>query len=116
GFLAWKMLQSMGLYEQLAQNLKVESPTGDLLVNQMRTGSLDAIIACRSHFTTVRDYLDAIPIEDPLAQLEQPFAASRSTLYPRLMARLLEALTGPASRQRFESAGFGWRYQPALDR
>jgi hypothetical protein len=60
----------------------------------------------------VRDSLDAVPIDDPRARLEQPLAAGKNTHYPQLVARLLEALTGPTSRQRFESAGFGWRYQP----
>jgi len=112
GFVAWRMLKAMGLYDQLGPNLKVESPTGDFLVNQMRTGSLDAVIACRSHYTTAQAHLDSLPIDDPLARLDQPFAVGRASRYPQMMARLLDALAAPASRARFESAGFGWRYQP----
>jgi ABC-type molybdate transport system substrate-binding protein len=111
GSISWKMLQALGLYDKLGQNLKVESPTGDFLVNQMRTGSLDAIIVCRSHYVTVQDYLDAIPIEHPLACLQQPFAVGRSSRYPNLTARLFDVLASPTSRQRFISAGFGWRFQ-----
>ena len=113
GNIAWRMLQAMDLYDKLGDNLKVESPTGDFLVNQIRTGSLDAIIACKSHAAAVQAYLDAIPINHPLAHLEQPFAVGRSTHYRQMTARLLEALISPTSRQRFESAGFGWRYQPS---
>jgi ABC-type molybdate transport system substrate-binding protein len=112
GNIAWKLLQTLGLYDRLGQNLKVESPTGDLLVNQLRTGSLDAIIACRSHYATARDCLDAVAIDHPLARLEQTIAVGRASRFPRLAGRLLEALMRPASRQRFEAAGFGWRYQP----
>jgi ABC-type molybdate transport system substrate-binding protein len=112
GNIAWKLLQTVGLYDRLGQNLKVESPTGDLLVNQLRTGSLDAIIACRSHYATTKDCLEAVAIDHPLARLEQTIAVGRASHFPRLAGRLLEALMRPASRQRFEAAGFGWRYQP----
>lgn len=113
GNIAWKMLVDMKLYEALGPNLKVESPTGDFLVNQIRTGSLDAIIACRSNWTGVREHLDAVPIDHPLARMTQPYAVGRSSRYPQLMSRLRDALTSTTSRERFEAEGFGWRYQPA---
>ncbi|HOW65897.1 MAG TPA: extracellular solute-binding protein [Candidatus Paceibacterota bacterium] len=112
GNIAWKMLLQMNLYDALGRNLKVESPTGDFLINQIRTGSLDAIIACRSNWTGVREELDAIPIDHALARMTQPFAVGRGTRFPQLMTRLREAFTTPLSRQRFEAEGFGWRYQP----
>ncbi len=112
GSIAWKMLAQMNLADALGQNLKVESPTGDFLINQIRTGSLDAVIACRSNWTGVREYLDAVPIEHPLARMTQPYAVGRGTPYKQLMARLRDALTATASRERFEAEGFGWRYQP----
>lgn len=111
GNIAWKMLVQMGVYDTLAASLKVESPTGDFLVNQLRTGSLDAIIACRSNWTGVRDYLDAVPIDHPLARMTQPYAVGRTTHYRQMMTRLQETLTTSTSRQRFEAEGFGWRYQ-----
>jgi len=113
GNIAWKMLVQMKIYDALGENLKVESPTGDFLINQIRTGSLDAIIACRSNWTGVRDDLDAIPIDHPLAFMTQPYAVGRSTRYPYLMTRLKETLTTAESRERFERAGFGWHYQPS---
>jgi molybdate transport system substrate-binding protein len=112
GNIAWKMLVQMNLYDALGQNLKVESPTGDFLINQIRTGSLDAIIACRSNWTGVREHLDAIPIDDPLARMTQPYAVGRNTRYKQMLARLQDALTTATSRERFEAEGFGWRYQP----
>jgi len=111
GNIAWKMLGQLNLTDALGQNLKVESPTGDFLINQIRTGSLDAIIACRSNWTGVREHLDAILIDHPLARMTQPYAVGRSTRYKQMMARLQGALTTTASRQRFEAEGFGWRYQ-----
>ncbi|MEI2724434.1 MAG: molybdate ABC transporter substrate-binding protein [Verrucomicrobiota bacterium] len=112
GNIAWKMLVQMNVYEALTPNLSVESPTGDFLINQLRTGSLDAIIACRSNWTGVREYLDAVPIDDPLARMTQPYAVGRNTRYKQLLSRLQDALTTASSRERFEKEGFGWRYQP----
>jgi len=112
GNIAWKMLVQMNVYDALGQNLKVESPTGDFLINQIRTGSLDAIIACRSNWAGVRDHLDAVPIDHPLARMTQPYAVGRETRYKQMMARLQGALTSADSRQRFEAEGFGWRFQP----
>ncbi len=113
GVIAWKILTQINLSEVVGQNLKVESPTGDFLVNQIRTGSLDAIIACRSNWTGVREHLDLIPIDHPLARMTQPYAVGRQTRFPGMMSRLQAALTTAASRERFEAEGFGWRYQPA---
>jgi molybdenum ABC transporter molybdate-binding protein len=112
GNIAWKMLVQMKVYDALGPNLKVESPTGDFLINQIRTGSLDAIIACRSNWTGVREHLDAVPIDHPLARMTQPYAVGRDTRYRQMMARLQDALTAATSRERFEAEGFGWRYQP----
>jgi len=113
GNIAWKMLVEMKVYEALGPNLKLESPTGDFLINQIRTGSLDAIIACRSNWTGVREHLDALPIDHPLARMTQPYAVGRNSRYQQMMARLQDTLTTAASRERFEVEGFGWRYQPA---
>jgi molybdate transport system substrate-binding protein len=112
GNIAWKMLRQMNVADALGQNLKVESPTGDFLINQIRTGSLDAIIACRSNWTGVREHLDAIPIDHPLARMTEPYAVGRSTRYKQMMSRLQDTLTTASSRQRFEAEGFGWSYQP----
>lgn len=112
GNIAWKMLVQMGLFDALTPNLKVESPTGDFLINQIRTGSLDAIIACRSNWNGVREHLDAVPIDHPLARMTQPYAVGRGTRYRQMLTRLQDALTSAASRERFETEGFGWRYKP----
>ena len=114
GNVAWKMLVQMNLYDAIGKNLQVESPTGDFLVNQLRTGSLDAIIACHSNWAGVRDYLDAIPIDQPLAQMTEPYAVGRTTRYKYMMTRFKEVLTTAESQKRFESAGFGWHYQPEV--
>src|SRR5512136_1074318 len=99
GNIAWKMLGQMHLADALGPNLRVESPTGDFLMNQIRTSSLDAIIACRSNWTGVREHLDGIPIDHPLARMTQPYAVGRATRHKLMMIRLLDALTTAASRE-----------------
>lgn len=111
GNVAWKMLVNMGLYDAIAANMVVESPTGDFLVNQLRTGSLDAIIACRTNYRQVADTLDALPIDHPMAAMTQPFAVGKATPHAQMMRRLLDAIVSNTGRERFEKAGFGWRYK-----
>jgi ABC-type molybdate transport system substrate-binding protein len=86
----------------------VQSPTGDFLVNQLRTGSLDAVIAYLSNATGSADTLEAVAIDIPCAFAAQPVAMSRETRYPLLTARLLAALKSAESKHRFEAAGFSW--------
>lgn len=112
GNIAWKMLQQMGVYDRLAETLALESPTGDFLVNQLRTGSLDAIIACRSNHGTVREHLDAVAIDHPMARMAQPYAVGRASNQARMMQRLMDAIVTAESRGRFESVGFQWRFEP----
>jgi molybdenum ABC transporter molybdate-binding protein len=101
-------LQS-GIYAAVRKNVKVESPTGDLLVNQIRTGALDAVVCYVSNVTPNADRLDAVPITGiPCAAPEQPVAIARGSANPELAARLIEYLQSAESRRRFEKLGFGW--------
>lgn len=111
GALTKSLLEAQGIYPAVSANLKMDSPTGDFLVNQLRTGSLDAIIACRSNAVNAADFPHDDPIAHPLALAVQPYAVSRRTAMPRLMARLRDAIESPESRHRFEAAGFHWAAQ-----
>jgi molybdate transport system substrate-binding protein len=91
------------------KNVKVQSPTGDMLVNQMLTGSLDAVIAYISNAAGHADRLEAVAIDIPCAFAEQPFAVARSSEYPHLTGRLLDAIRSAESRARFEAFGFTWK-------
>jgi molybdenum ABC transporter molybdate-binding protein len=112
GALTKNMLVAMGIYDAVCKNLKLDSPTGDFLVNQLRTGSLDAIIACRSNAKNVQEHVTVIPIDHPLAKAVQPYAVGKESKHRYLMTRLLEAIESPQSSNRFINAGFDWRYQP----
>lgn len=98
-----------GVYAQVRKNVKIESPTGDLLVNQLLTGSLDAVVCYVSNVSPNADKLDAIPVTGiPCAAPEQPIAIARSSAHPELAAKLIEYLRTAESRARFEKLGFGW--------
>jgi molybdate transport system substrate-binding protein len=110
GALTQETLKQGGVHDAVMDNVKVQSPTGDLLVNQLRAGSLDAVIAYVSNATEAADELEAVAIKDiPCAVAVQPVAVGRDSLYKQLAARLLDALRSPESRQRFEAHGFHWR-------
>ncbi|HKA05691.1 MAG TPA: extracellular solute-binding protein [Gemmataceae bacterium] len=98
-----------GLYAKVRKNVLVESPTGDLLVNQLLTGSLDAVVCYISNVTPNDHKLDAIPITGiPCAAPEQPVAIAKGSARQELAAKLIEYLKSAESRERFEKLGFGW--------
>lgn len=104
-----------GLVARLSRNIKVQSPTGDLLINQLRTGALDAVVCYRSNVALFDKELDEIPIdvgESACTQPEQPVAVSKTTQHPQLVRRLLLALQSPESKKRFEALGFTWKGAP----
>ncbi|MCP3920437.1 MAG: solute-binding protein [bacterium] len=89
-------------------NLVVDSPTGDLLVNQLRTGSLDAAIVYASNAAHAREHVDLVPIDSAGARATQPIAIARGARHKALLGRLFDALRGSDSRVRFEALGFRW--------
>ena len=94
---------------EVMKNVAVQSPTGDLLVNQMRTGSLDAVVAYVSNAVSAADVLEPIAIDIPCALATQPVAVSRTSSHPQLATRLIDALRTPESRRRFQDEGFRWK-------
>ena len=111
GALTKTMLVAMGIYDAVCKNLLLDSPTGDFLVNQLRTGSLDVIIACRSNAMNVKDYVEVVAIDHPLAKAVQPYGVARQTRYQQTMTRLQRLIESQESRTRFESSGFYWKYE-----
>lgn len=94
------------------ENVAVRSPSGDLLVNQLLTGSLDAVIAYVSNVKPYEDKLDAIKVDEVNCAPTQPIAISKTTAHPEVVKRLLKAIETAQSKERFEKLGFGWELQP----
>lgn len=106
GALTARLLKVRVGMERVRPNVRVEAPTGDLLVNQMRGGGLDVAMVYAVNAVAAGDALEAVVVEDPLAVAVQPYAVGGGTSHGRLMQRLLDRLRSGESRQRFERAGF----------
>jgi molybdate transport system substrate-binding protein len=109
GWLTQRTFAEGGVREEVMKNVAVQTPTGDMLVNQMRSGSLDAAVAYLSNAAGAGDALDAIRIQGlACAVAEQPFGIAKDSPYPRLAERLLDAIRSTESQERFEKEGFRW--------
>jgi len=109
GWLTQRTFTESGLKTELMENVVVQTPTGDMLVNQMRSGSLDAAVAYLSNAAGAAEHLDAIRIQGiPCSVATQPFGVAKDSANKQLAARLLEAIRAQPSQERFKSEGFHW--------
>ena len=106
GALTENLLRESGVFDAVMVNVKTQTPTADLLVNQMRTGSLDAVVVYEANASQVRDALDVVRLNLPNAKAIQPFAVGKNSEHRFLMERLLTALRSEESKQKFEAVGF----------
>ncbi|MDA1231391.1 MAG: substrate-binding domain-containing protein [Planctomycetota bacterium] len=110
GWLTQNTLKEGGVQKEVMENVTVQTPTGDMLVNQLRTGSLDAAVVYLSNAAGAGEELDAVRIQGiECSVATQPFAVSTETRYPQLTARLFERLCSAESREFFEAEGFRWQ-------
>ena len=91
-------------------NVYSQTPTADLLVNQLRTSSLDAVIVYEANITQVKDKVTVIPINNPKAIAFQNYGIGQNTSHYWLLTRLLNSITSDASKQIFLKNGFSWEY------
>ena len=106
GALTVRLLKGAGLLDAVEKNVVVKTPTADLLINQIRTGSLDAVIVYRANTPYVRDDLDLVSIDLPNATAIQPYAVCRNSPHKYLMQRLLKAIESEQSKNLFKEIGF----------
>jgi len=98
-----------GVYGDIMRNVEVQSPSGDLLINKLRTGSLDAVVAYISNVRPYEDELASVAVTGVACTTpEQPIAVSNRSMQPQLAGRLIDALKTAESKARFEELGFGW--------
>ena len=109
GWLTQRTFDESGLKTELMENVVVQTPTGDMLVNQMRSGSLDAAVAYLSNAAGSADFLDAVRIHGiPCSVATQPYAVAKDSQHKQLAQRLLAAIRAEPSQERFASEGFRW--------
>ena len=109
GWLTQRTFNEGGVQEAVMKNVVVQTPTGDMLVNQMRSGSLDAAVVYLSNAAGSAHELDAIRIQGLQCSVaKQPFGISKKTPHVQLAQRLLAAIRAKSSQSRFELEGFLW--------
>jgi molybdate transport system substrate-binding protein len=109
GWITQRTFAESGLQTELMKNVVVQTPTGDMLVNQMRSGSLDAAVAYLSNAAGAADLLDAIRIKGiPCSVATQPYGVAKSSDRRQLGQRLLHAIRTESSKEKFTSEGFRW--------
>lgn len=109
GWLTQRTFDEGKVTDVVMKNVAVQSPTGDMLVNQMLAGSLDAAVAYLSNAAGAGDKLDAVRIKGlPCAIATQPYGVSVQSKHKQLAARLKQVILAAESRERFTSQGFGW--------
>ncbi|MCF6311064.1 MAG: molybdate ABC transporter substrate-binding protein [Verrucomicrobiales bacterium] len=113
GFLTKYLLEHEKLYQQVVDsgNIKMDSPTGDFLVNQVKTGSLDAVIVYKSNAmasqSTVDDY-EIVGIDRPEAIAQQPYAVAKNSKHRYLLERFFTAAVSAPGKEKFMKHGFLW--------
>jgi molybdate transport system substrate-binding protein len=107
GFMTAGILRSMNLFDSVSKNASSQVPTGDFLVNQLRTGSLDAAVVYRTNIQKQLEHFEAIALPADKAKAVQPFAVRKDSPNRELGKRLLTYLR--ANKESFEKAGFVWR-------
>jgi molybdate transport system substrate-binding protein len=109
GWITQRTFSEGGVQSEIMKNVVVQTPSGDMLVNQMRTGSLDAAVAYLSNAAGAAADLDAVRITGlPCSVATQPFAAAKDSQQRRLVDRLLLAILDEQSKDRFTNEGFRW--------
>lgn len=115
GALTDDLLKKLGLREKIYSAARsqaiVHADAGHMLVNQLRTGALDAIIVYRSNVLSSGEtakHVEVVDMNLPEAIAIQPYAVAKDSEHRQLMRRLMEAVLSPDSKKRFVSAGFHW--------
>jgi ABC-type molybdate transport system substrate-binding protein len=109
GWITQRTFQEGGVTDSVMKNVVVQTPSGDMLVNQMQAGSLDAAVAYLSNAAGAASYLDAVRIQGLRCSIAvQPFGTAKNSGNKRLTERLLTAIRADESQRRFANEGFRW--------
>lgn len=110
GWITQRTLKESGIQTEFMSNVTVQTPTGDMLVNQLRTGSLDAAVVYLSNAAGAADYLDAIQIVGLQCSIAtQPWAVAKDSKHGRLADRLFQRICSAESQEVFQAEGFQWK-------
>jgi molybdenum ABC transporter molybdate-binding protein len=105
GALTQRMFSNLKL-EDINKNVVVQTPTADLLVNQLRTGALDVAILYRANATHVKEKLEIIPIKNTSSIATQNIGISTASKNRNLMLRLMSTIKSKGAEGNFTNNGF----------
>jgi len=112
GALTKRLLEHAALWEAVVDNRKLDAATGDFLVNQIRAGSLDAVVVYRSNAmgnpANLAEHLDIVDVDLPGSVAVQPIGVALDAEYPHLARRFEDAVLSTAARDEFLTYGFRW--------
>ncbi|MDZ4850740.1 MAG: molybdate ABC transporter substrate-binding protein [Pirellulaceae bacterium] len=110
GWITQNTLREGGLQQEIMPNVTVQTPSGDMLVNQMQTGSLDAAVAYLSNAAGATEFLDAIQIQGiECSVATQPFAIAVDSPHSQTASRLFKSICSSDSEANFIAEGFSWQ-------
>lgn len=110
GWITQNTFREGGVQQEIMPNVTVQTPTGDMLVNQLQTGSLDAAVAYLSNAAGASEFLDAIRIQGiECSVATQPWAVSKESPHPNLASRLFQQICSTESQDIFAAEGFSWQ-------
>ena len=110
GWITQNTFKEGGVQQEVMENVTVQTPTGDMLVNQLQTGSLDAAVAYLSNAAGSGEVLDAIAIQEISCSIAtQPWAVANDSKYPNTAGRLFERIISAESQEAFAAEGFRWQ-------
>jgi molybdenum ABC transporter molybdate-binding protein len=105
GYLVQKLLQQRGLSDSVNKNVCSQTPTADMLVNQLRTGALDAALVYISNVTLIKDKIEIIDINGAGNSAVQNYGIVKKSNNSWMMKRLLEELSAEESVESFGDNG-----------
>ncbi|MEM9645101.1 MAG: molybdate ABC transporter substrate-binding protein [Planctomycetota bacterium] len=110
GWLTQNTFRESGIQKEIMPNVTVQLPTGDMLINQMQAGSLDAAVAYLSNAAGAADFIDPIRIQGlECSVAAQPWAVSKDSKFPQTANRLFARICSADSQDVFTSEGFRWQ-------
>ncbi|MGI9468268.1 MAG: substrate-binding domain-containing protein [Rubripirellula sp.] len=110
GWVTQNTFREGGVQQEVMENVTVQTPTGDMLVNQMRAGSLDAAVVYLSNTAGSGDFLDAVRIQGlDCSVATQPYAITPDSPNAVTASRLFQQICSTDSQDSFMAEGFRWK-------
>jgi molybdenum ABC transporter molybdate-binding protein len=118
GWVTQNTFREGGVQQEVMENVTVQTPTGDMLVNQMRAGSLDAAVVYLSNTAGSGEFLDAVRIQGlDCSVATQPYAITPDSPNALTASRLFQQICSTDSQDSFTAEGFRWKLdtEPSAD-